>query len=244
MQSNNIYRYIKTGLLLVIIVLSQNNNVKFDIINRFGVKKRLMKRITRLTTAFFALFLCLIFVLSAFTLVSASGDSDKSQTAIKEKIFWYLKDRKVSSSDDKLKKIASSVYEEARDYEIDYRLVLAVMKVESNFKSNAISKKGARGLLQIKPSLAKHVSKETGVAIKGPKCLDEPEKNIRIGVSHLSWLIEKFENLNTALHAYNVGLGKIKSAASHDDGPDTRFTRKVLTEYHMMKAVLPDPDTE
>lgn len=197
-------------------------------------------------TKVIVLIIILIFAITfaASSIVYASGNDNKEKNLITKEIVQYLKDRKVSSSDDKLKKIASLVYDEARDYEIDYRLVLAVMKVESNFKSNAISKKGARGLLQIKPSLAKHVSKETGVAIKGPKCLEEPEKNIRIGVSHLSWLLEKFENLNTALHAYNVGWGKIKASAPEDDGPDTRFTRKVLTEYHMMKAVLPDPDTE
>jgi soluble lytic murein transglycosylase len=184
------------------------------------------------------------FYFIAFTIASASGNDNKQKSLITNEIVRYLKDKKVRATDEKLKKIANSVYEEAKDYEIDYRLVLAVMKVESNFKSDAISKKGARGLLQVKPSLAKHVSKETGVAIKSPKCLEEPEKNIRIGVSHLSWLIEKFENLNTALHAYNVGWGKIKSSTAEDDGPDTRFTRKVLTEYHLIKNSLPDASSE
>ena len=182
--------------------------------------------------------------LVAYTFVFASGSESKQKNAITNEIVQYLKDKKVRASDEKLKKIATSVYEEAKDYEIDYRLVLAVMKVESNFKSDAISKKGARGLLQIKPSLAKHVSKETGVSIKSPKCLEEPEKNIRIGVSHLSWLMEKFENINTALHAYNVGWGKVKNAPSENDGPDTRFTRKVLTEYHLIKNSLPNTDIE
>jgi soluble lytic murein transglycosylase len=182
--------------------------------------------------------------LAGYTFVFASGSEIKQKNAITNEIVQYLKDKKVRASEEKLKKIATSVYEEAKDYEIDYRLVLAVMKVESNFKSDAISKKGARGLLQIKPSLAKHVSKETGVSIKSPKCLEEPEKNIRIGVSHLSWLMEKFENLNTALHAYNVGWGKVKKATTEDDGPDTRFTRKVLTEYHLIKNSLPNADIE
>jgi soluble lytic murein transglycosylase len=199
---------------------------------------------TQFKTLTIALIPIIVITFVAFTLVFAADNVGNEKNIITAEIFQYLKDKKVRASDDKLKKIANSVYEEAKDYEIDYRLVLAVMKVESNFKSDAISKKGARGLLQIKPSLAKYVSKETGVAIKSPKCLEEPEKNIRIGVSHLSWLMEKFENLNTALHAYNVGLGKIKPSTSEDDGPDTRFTRKVLTEYHLIKTVLPDPDIE
>jgi soluble lytic murein transglycosylase len=144
---------------------------------------------------------------AAYAFAFVSGSESKPKNVITKEIIQYLKDKKVRASDEKLKKIAISVYDEAKEHEIDYRLVLAVMKVESNFKSDAISKKGARGLLQIKPSLAKHVSKETGVLIKSPKCLEEPEKNIRIGVSHSFMLMEKFENLNTVLHAYNVGLG-------------------------------------
>jgi soluble lytic murein transglycosylase len=203
-----------------------------------------MKFCTRFRILTIAFVLTLSAVLAAFTHVSASGNESKEKSIITGEIVQYLKGKKVRVTDDKLRKIADSVYEEAKDYEIDYRLVLAVMKVESNFKSDAISKKGARGLLQIKPSLARYVSKETGVAIKSPKCLDEPEKNIRIGVSHLSWLMEKFENINTALHAYNVGWGRIKPSTSEEDGPDTRFTRKVLTEYQMIKEALPDPQIE
>jgi soluble lytic murein transglycosylase len=218
-------------------------NCKIDFDKAFGVKKRIMKLYTRCTAILFVILFCSAVIMGAFSYVGASGNDDKNRVAIKEKIFCYLKERKVSSNDEKLTKIANSVYDEAKDFEIDYRLVLAVMKVESNFKSDAISKKGARGLLQIKPSLAKHVSKETGVSIKSPKCLEEPEKNIRIGVSHLSWLMEKFENLSTALHAYNVGLGKVKPSTSEDNGPDTRFTRKVLTEYQLIKNSLPDPGT-
>ena len=202
----------------------------------------------RFRSQFKTLVIALILIVSVvsvtYTIVSASNTESKGKSIITGEIVQYLKDKKVRANDDKLRTIADSVYEEAKDYEIDYRLVLAVMKVESNFKSNAISKKGARGLLQIKPSLARYVSKETGVAIKSPKCLDEPEKNIRIGVSHLSWLMEKFENLDTALHAYNVGLGKVKPSSSEEDRPDTRFTRKVLTEYHLIKEVLPGPEIE
>jgi len=194
-------------------------------------------------TLIILLILIIVITFSAYTIAFASGSENKQKKAITNEIIQYLKSKKIRSSDEKLKKIATSVYEEAKEYEIDYRLVLAVMKVESNFKSDAISKKGARGLLQVKPSLAKHVSKETGVSIKSPKCLEEPEKNIRIGVSHLSWLMDKFENLNTALHAYNAGLGKVKPSTSND-GPDTSFTRKVLTEYYLIKTTLPNADIE
>lgn len=188
--------------------------------------------------------LCMTIMGGFWNVVGVSFAEEKKSALVKEGIFRYLKNGKTSLTDEHIRKIAESVYREARDYDIDYRLVLAVMKVESNFSSNAVSKRGARGLLQVKPSLAKYISEETGVTIKSPKCLEEPEKNIRIGVSHLSWLVDKFENLKTALHAYNAGLGKIKASGRNEAGPDTRFTRKVLAEYHLMKTILPDANGE
>ncbi|MDR2018493.1 MAG: lytic transglycosylase domain-containing protein [Syntrophobacterales bacterium] len=183
-----------------------------------------------------------------FTVVTAvrvfSDEIRKDDAYVKEKIVDYLKSKKVRTSEDKLKTIADRVYEESRECGVDYRLILAVMKVESNFRSDAVSKRGARGLLQIMPSLARHVSKDMGIQVKGSKTLNEPEKNIKIGVNHISSLLEKFENLKTALHAYNVGSYKIRNKVSKDYAPDTPFTRKVLHEYNQMLVVLPDLEEE
>lgn len=189
-----------------------------------------------------ALILVISAILTTFTLVGASDTEGNRKQEITEKIVRYLKNTKARTSENNLRVIADTVYEEAQDYDIDYRLVLAVMKVESNFNHNAISPKGALGLLQIKPSLAKHVSRDAGVTIKGASCLHEPKKNIKIGVNHLSWLMDRFENVKSALHAYNVGPARVKRASSEEDGPDTHFTRKVLKEYRQMKIVLPDPE--
>ena len=118
------------------------------------------------------------------------------------------------------------------------------MKVESNFRSDAVSRGGARGLLQISPNTARHLSKDTGILVKDRKVLNEPDKNIKIGVNHISRLIEKFENLNTALHAYNVGSYRIRNKVSESYSPNTPFTRKVLHEYNQMVLVLPDANDE
>lgn len=187
-----------------------------------------------------------VFILTMFSVIRAFSDEiRKGDTYFKEKIVEYLKSKKVKADDEKLKAIANHVFEESREYEVDYRLILAVMKVESNFRSEAVSKRGARGLLQITPSLARHVSKDIGVPVKESKALHEPEKNIKIGVNHISGLLDKFENLKTALHAYNVGSYRIRNkAASKDYAPDTPFTRKVIHEYNQMKLVLPDPEEE
>jgi soluble lytic murein transglycosylase len=116
--------------------------------------------------------------------------------------------------------------------------------VESNFKSEAISRKGARGLLQIKPSLAKYISKDMGIEVEEVTVLHEPEKNIKIGVNYLSKLIDMFENLTSALHAYNVGPAKVKKTGTVTPAPSTRFTKKVMNEYDQIVEVLPDPVIE
>jgi soluble lytic murein transglycosylase len=187
-----------------------------------------------------SLILVVAFVLSGYSAILAgSNETDPQKATIISKTMEYLKQKKVRASDEKLQVIANSVYDESREYDLDYRLVLAVMKVESNFKQDAVSRDGARGLLQIKPSLAKHVSRDAGVTIKGAKCLNEPEKNIKIGVNHLSWLMEKFETLGSALHAYNAGTKKAEVKTARLGVYETHFTKKVMKEYREISAMLP-----
>jgi soluble lytic murein transglycosylase len=189
-----------------------------------------------------------IFIVATFSMIktvqAVNTDGNKGSAYIKERIVDYLKSKKVRAPEQRLKTIADRVYEESQEYDVDYRLILAVMKVESNFRSDAVSRMGARGLLQIKPSLARGLSRDTGIPVKESKALNEPEKNIKIGVNHISGLLEKFENLKTALHAYNVGSDRIKHKVSESYAPDTPFTRKVLNEYYQMQLVLPEPEDE
>jgi soluble lytic murein transglycosylase len=180
---------------------------------------------------------------SAFSFSGRTIDEDGANKAtIISKTVQYLKGKKISTTDEKLKTIANSVYEESQKYAIDYRLILAVMKVESNFKNEAISRKGARGLLQVKPSLAKYIAKDANMQTEKIISLHEPETNIKIGVNYLSKLLDMFEDLASALHAYNVGPAKVKKT-SNDNAPlSTRFTKKVMNEYQQIIEVLPDPE--
>jgi soluble lytic murein transglycosylase len=182
--------------------------------------------------------------LSFSGIIADEGSTDKAM--IVSKTVQYLKGKKIRTTDQKLKTIANSVYEESQKYAIDYRLVLAVMKVESNFKNEAISSKGARGLLQVKPSLAKHIAKDSSMELEEITSLSlhEPEKNIKIGVNYLSKLIDMFENLTSALHAYNVGPSKVKKVGALNTAPSTGFTIKVMNEYQQIIEVLPDPEEE
>ena len=118
------------------------------------------------------------------------------------------------------------------------------MKVESNFKNEAVSRRGARGLMQINPASAKAIARQSGVEIKGAKCLHEPEKNIKIGVSYLSKLHNMFDNIVSALHAYNAGPGKVQKPDAEQKAKTTSFTRKVMSEYRQIAEILPDPEED
>ena len=153
----------------------------------------------------------------------------------------YLKDEKVALCERKMRTIARHVYDESERYHIDYRLILALMKVESNFKNDAVSCKGALGLLQIMPSLGKTVAKDLGMKWKGDEQLHEPDKNIRIGVHHLSGLMKDFATLPSALHAYNGGASRARALDAQKQHPTVRFASAVIKEYSKTISVLPEP---
>jgi soluble lytic murein transglycosylase len=166
-------------------------------------------------------------------------ETAKEQTI--QKIISHIEGENEDFEDHELRRIAEILYDESKRYNMDYRLILAVMKVESNFRHDAVSSRGARGLLQLKPSLAKFIAKDLGVQWRGAKTLDEPDKNIRIGIHHLSSLVDDFDNLHLALHAYHVGPTRLKELLSEKNILNKRFLNLVLREYRRNTSLLPDP---
>ena len=109
-----------------------------------------------------------------------------------------------------------------RYYGLDWRLILAVMAVESRFDPGAISTAGAFGLMQLKPVAAQQV---------GMREVIEPRDNVLAGVRYLVWARDQFEDdldpaerLRFALAAYNGGIGRILAARQRAarDGRDRR----------------------
>jgi soluble lytic murein transglycosylase-like protein len=85
----------------------------------------------------------------------------------------------------------------AGTYRVDYALVKAVIKAESNFNPSAVSRKGAKGLMQLTPETAG----DLGVIDSF-----QPEDNIHGGVRYLRYLLDLFNgDLKLALAAYNAG---------------------------------------
>ena len=86
-------------------------------------------------------------------------------------------------------KYTNYVEKYAKEYEIEKELIYAIIKAESNFREDAISRKQAIGLMQILESTAKDVAKDIDLEISREKLL-EPEININLGTKYISSLIE------------------------------------------------------
>jgi soluble lytic murein transglycosylase len=173
---------------------------------------------------------------------SLNAQEVSGKETIIEQMVQYIKGKNVKIPHETLRRMANTVYAESRLHALDYRLVLAVIRVESNFKQEAVSSRGARGLMQVKPSLAKYIAKDAGVSVKETTSLSEPEQNVRLGVYYLSRLMDDFADLGRALHAYNTGPAKVKGKPIGDDEPKNRFAKRVLKEYQNTIEVLPEDE--
>lgn len=107
----------------------------------------------------------------------------------------------------KYKKIIS---ENAQKHGIQAELVYAIIKVESSFDKNAVSSKGAVGLMQILPSTAQWLAGMENIEYSY-ELLFHVEYNIKIGIKYVDYLLNKFKNLETAIVAYNAGEGNVQN---------------------------------
>ncbi|MDP4092704.1 MAG: lytic transglycosylase domain-containing protein [Bacillota bacterium] len=102
------------------------------------------------------------------------------------------------------------VYKYAGEYNLDTSLVYGIIKAESNFKSDAVSSKNARGLMQITESTGKWAAGEMKLEDYSFDRLFDPETNIRMGCWYLRWLLKYFNNdTDLTIAAYNSGNGKV-----------------------------------
>ena len=97
----------------------------------------------------------------------------------------------------------------AEKFEIEPCLVASVINVESGYNEDALSGKGAIGLMQILPSTAEWVCKRLNRNFEEDKLFDANE-NILIGSFYLSYLAHYFDSMPLALCAYNAGMGNVK----------------------------------
>ncbi|MEB3028292.1 dephospho-CoA kinase [Parvimonas micra] len=118
----------------------------------------------------------------------------------------------------------------SNEYGVDPKVVLAIMRVESNFESDAVSKVNAKGLMQVLPDTAKHVAKLLNVNVNSVD-LNDPETNVKFGTYYLKYLMQNFSNMDTVYAAYNGGIGNVNTWLK-----DSKYSNDGVSLYNIPSA--------
>jgi len=156
-----------------------------------------------------------------------------------ELIVAHLAEKQARIPDEELRDVAKTMYDASRRYAVDYRLVLAVMDAESNFRHDVVSDAGAIGIMQVKTIVAREFSQEVGIPYER-NVLRCPHANVRFGVYYLSFLSRHYDNDYAVLFAYNVGFTRARESMQRNSEPKTWYTRKVMEEYKRNRSRLPE----
>ena len=139
----------------------------------------------------------------------------------------------------------------SQEYNVDKNLIFSVIKTESDFDNDIKSHKGAIGLMQLMENTAIEISQKIGIEEENMKeKLSDPETNIKIGTKYLSDLIEKYNNTELALTAYNAGAGNVEKWIEEKiikpDGSDiekvpfketNKYVRTILRNYRIYEEL-------
>ncbi|MGA9508947.1 MAG: lytic transglycosylase domain-containing protein [Candidatus Sulfotelmatobacter sp.] len=128
--------------------------------------------------------------------------------------------------------IDNAIEQAAARHNVDPNLVRAVVKVESNFNPNAVSRKGAMGLMQLMPSTARQLK------VNNPF---DPEQNVDAGVRHLKQLLESYGgDIKLTLAAYNAGAGAVARSSGVPRYAETQnYVRRITNLYYGASAYSP-----
>jgi soluble lytic murein transglycosylase len=136
------------------------------------------------------------------------------------------------------RRLAIAIVREAELNGVDPLLVVAVIRIESSFDNYAVSRMGARGLMQVMPDTADWLLERRGGKLGRRTNLFDPELNIELGTAYLAELMERFGSLDRALAAYNAGPDAARRILA-DTAARARFMqgypRKVLSELHKLR---------
>jgi soluble lytic murein transglycosylase len=128
--------------------------------------------------------------------ILARGDSARTDARVYRLIFPLLYGDRIAT--------------DARAAALDPALVAAVIRQESNFMANAASPVGARGLMQIMPSIGHELARNRNLGTWDPSMLDQPDINLSLGVAHLAtFLAQEHGIVVRGLAAYNAGPSRV-----------------------------------
>ena len=133
--------------------------------------------------------------------------------------------------------IAKTIYEESIKYNFNPLLITALIKTESDFNPKAVSDSYAYGLCQVRRFIAQELAENIGIEWDGAeKTLFDPVKNIQIGVYYLSILNRDFNDVKTAVIAYNQGPYAVQESLTNNQELPNNYVDRVLKYYANLRG--------
>lgn len=152
-------------------------------------------------------------------------------------IFAIVRSHRPDITESEAWRLVNVIFEESSKRHIDPLLVLALIRVESGFQSDAVSPLGARGMMQIMPDtgrfLAEALAGEYGFHLTSftPESLDDPVLNLRLGIYYLHDLKKQFKHVHHALTAYNFGPSHTQNRLENNLELSEGYASLVLAAY-------------
>lgn len=157
---------------------------------------------------------------------AARGDHFQGMRYMKRFGFGYLRMPVESQSREFWERLYPLPFEDslrarAEPHALDPYLVAGLIRQESEFNPRAVSRAGARGLMQVMPATGKELARRLGVSRFSTGRLFEPDISLRFGTYHLKEVIDQFEgSLELALAAYNAGATRAKTWITWEEFPE------------------------
>lgn len=157
-------------------------------------------------------------------------------------ISTQIESREILAGD--LRPIIKTINKSALKYNLDPNLIYAVIKSESNFRTLAVSRAGARGLMQIMPEVWREYNNDS--ACKGNHqerrvctlgdCIFDPEANIDTGVRYLHDLLDKYRGrVDLALEAYNAGISNVRPGKAPKFSETRTYIQRTLSSWQDLR---------
>lgn len=139
--------------------------------------------------------------------------------------------------------VARAVVRAETEHGLPALLVLALIEQESHFRPKVSGPRGAIGLMQIRPYVARDLARRHGIPWQGIHTLTDPVKNVRLGTLYLAEMRKRFDDTHLAMAAYNIGPTAVRKRISRGLSVKGPYVTGVLRRYHSMRLVFGDPTT-
>lgn len=169
--------------------------------------------------------------------------------------YWYRRDTKAISKlislrtdptlwpEERVQDIAQYILFMSYSHSLPPALVLSLIEVESNFRPEALSGKGAKGLMQLMPATAEDLAQRKGLDWYGPVTLEDPKRNIEFAVHYLAELRDRYRRPDLILVAYNMGPSAVDKRIRQGDDIPMGFYQKVISNMRVYQNQLRAPLT-